>query len=294
MKTIRTNRAFTKCASGPASSAAFTLIELLVVIAIIAILAAILFPVFAQAREKARAASCLSNEKQLILGVMQYLQDSDEAFPPTTTEREGVQSTITDLNSAFVYSIRGRLNSYVPGSGSTNKGSSVWSCLSADDWPAQGVSGDTSVSVYWPNDYGFNINEHVIVANSSGATGVSAAADAYFTNNPTFGFSQEVTLATLDSPASFLVVADAARADKQVARGSLTPQYLDPTNLSAVPKSYDTGENGWTAVRTQAAASPRHQGGFNAGYADGHVKFRQPLSVWRSKNDNDFRTDPKP
>jgi len=59
----------------------FTLIELLVVIAIIAILAAILFPVFAQAREKARAATCISNEKQIGLGVLQYVQDYDEGFP---------------------------------------------------------------------------------------------------------------------------------------------------------------------------------------------------------------------
>src|SRR5579864_7178826 len=59
----------------------FTLIELLVVIAIIAILAAILFPVFAQAREKARAISCLSNMKQTGLGLMMYIQDYDETFP---------------------------------------------------------------------------------------------------------------------------------------------------------------------------------------------------------------------
>jgi prepilin-type N-terminal cleavage/methylation domain-containing protein/prepilin-type processing-associated H-X9-DG protein len=59
----------------------FTLIELLVVIAIIAILAAILFPVFAKAREKARQASCIFNEKQLALALMQYVQDYDEVFP---------------------------------------------------------------------------------------------------------------------------------------------------------------------------------------------------------------------
>ena len=60
----------------------FTLIELLVVIAIIAILAAILFPVFARAREKARQSACLSNVKQLVLGVLMYVQDYDEVFIP--------------------------------------------------------------------------------------------------------------------------------------------------------------------------------------------------------------------
>src|SRR5687767_3027434 len=76
----------------------FTLIELLVVIAIIAILAAILFPVFAQARDKARAASCLSNQKQIGNAVMMYVQDYDETMPtfylwyytPNTTRAFGM------------------------------------------------------------------------------------------------------------------------------------------------------------------------------------------------------------
>jgi len=61
----------------------FTLIELLVVIAIIAILAAILFPVFARAREKARSSSCLSNTKQIVLAILMYAQDYDERMVPS-------------------------------------------------------------------------------------------------------------------------------------------------------------------------------------------------------------------
>src|SRR5213082_1800693 len=60
---------------------AFTLIELLVVIAIIAILAAILFPVFARAREAARKATCISDDKQLAAATLMYVQDYDERFP---------------------------------------------------------------------------------------------------------------------------------------------------------------------------------------------------------------------
>jgi len=76
-------RAFTRRESSAVTPGvtAFTLIELLVVIAIIAILAAILFPVFAQAREKARQTACLSNLKQMGAALMMYAQDSDEALP---------------------------------------------------------------------------------------------------------------------------------------------------------------------------------------------------------------------
>ena len=78
----------------------FTLIELLVVIAIIAILAAILFPVFARAREKARQSSCLSNQKQIMLAILSYVQDYDETFPPYRWNQDPPQSVWIDRDNS--------------------------------------------------------------------------------------------------------------------------------------------------------------------------------------------------
>jgi prepilin-type N-terminal cleavage/methylation domain-containing protein/prepilin-type processing-associated H-X9-DG protein len=80
MKTKMSHRGV-PCLSAKERKTGFTLIELLVVIAIIAILAAILFPVFARARENARKTSCLSNMKQIGLGIEQYKQDNDSTYP---------------------------------------------------------------------------------------------------------------------------------------------------------------------------------------------------------------------
>src|SRR5262245_44479280 len=95
------------------SQRGFTLIELLVVIAIIAILAAILFPVFAQAREKARATSCLSNTKQLGAGYMMYLQDYDEVFPPHVTERTAPAGTPDTAAARAPFSYKAKLEPYL-------------------------------------------------------------------------------------------------------------------------------------------------------------------------------------
>ncbi|MCC7491008.1 MAG: prepilin-type N-terminal cleavage/methylation domain-containing protein [Fimbriimonadaceae bacterium] len=80
----------------------FTLIELLVVIAIIATLAAILFPVFAKAREKARQTRCLSNLKQFSLSLLQYVQDYDETYPMNLYLASSGVTTIYDLTGPYV------------------------------------------------------------------------------------------------------------------------------------------------------------------------------------------------
>ncbi|MHB8997613.1 MAG: DUF1559 family PulG-like putative transporter [Armatimonadota bacterium] len=82
------------------SKRGFTLIELLVVIAIIAILAAILFPVFAKAREKARQSSCLSNVKQLSIAMLSYAQDYDEMMPRANNIVPASSTTLLDGTSA--------------------------------------------------------------------------------------------------------------------------------------------------------------------------------------------------
>src|ERR1700710_3154638 len=114
----------------PNRASAFTLIELLVVIAIIAILAAILFPVFAKAREKARQASCLSNEKQIGLALMQYVQDSDELLP--NRKNEGGNKNWKTYINPYVKSTR------------------VWVCPSD---PYIGLDADSSG---FPADYAAN------------------------------------------------------------------------------------------------------------------------------------------
>jgi prepilin-type N-terminal cleavage/methylation domain-containing protein/prepilin-type processing-associated H-X9-DG protein len=125
----------------------FTLIELLVVIAIIAILAAILFPVFARARENARRASCQSNLKQIALGIFQYTQDYDEKFMT-------LQPNSTTIDSPTVPS--GWADALQPYLKSTQ----IYQCPSETGSPAIATSGnfagqiDPGVSGY--TDYWFN------------------------------------------------------------------------------------------------------------------------------------------
>ncbi|HEX5324832.1 MAG TPA: DUF1559 domain-containing protein [Capsulimonadaceae bacterium] len=114
----------------------FTLIELLVVIAIIAILAAILFPVFAQAREKARAISCESNQKQIGLAILQYLQDYDETFP---------RANYPDYTHEWSYVINPYIKNGALGGNTTvqyNQIGGVWSCPS---YPVQAIADEYAV-----------------------------------------------------------------------------------------------------------------------------------------------------
>lgn len=237
----------------------FTLIELLVVIAIIAILAAILFPVFAQAREKARAASCLSNTKQISIAFMMYNQDNDEGFPATVTEREAPANIPDTAAARAPYSYREILQPYI-------KSNQVFRCPSAQNWPAP------APGEWWSTDYGCHLNEGNLVPSSS-----NHAADYNGTGTidlRNFGFNETTPLPTIDSPSNFLLCADAGRSDGTTSRGGVYPQ----------PWAFD--------VASQSRLLARHQGGANVAYADGHSKWRRPEQTWRSYNDNDWRRNP--
>jgi prepilin-type N-terminal cleavage/methylation domain-containing protein/prepilin-type processing-associated H-X9-DG protein len=104
----------------------FTLIELLVVIAIIAILAAILFPVFAQAREKARQTTCISNEKQIGLALLQYNQDNDETYPLSQYYVTGNPDPFDWANAVYAYVKNGDKT----GTEVHNGKGGVWDCPS--------------------------------------------------------------------------------------------------------------------------------------------------------------------
>src|SRR5690348_3898178 len=131
----------------------FTLIELLVVIAIIAILAAILFPVFAQARAKARQISCLSNMKQLGTATMMYLQDYDEVVPCYVN-----QSTMTGSGAGSFY-WSNALEPYV-------KLRRLWYCPS---FPRSDPNPSANSSTY-----GVNLNH--IIASINGSPGAASLA----------------------------------------------------------------------------------------------------------------------
>jgi len=241
----------------------FTLIELLVVIAIIAILAAILFPVFAQAREKARATMCLSNMKQIGLGTMIYVQDYDEKYPMSQSYHNGVQVTWNALLEPYIkadktnFAADGQLQSWGQGP--------LFRCPSFPD-PNQS-------SVYGVH-YDLFTDEWLDGVNSAG--------------KPT------IAMAALDAPADKIIVAEKGRtegpwgwgyfatwqwdwADSVMTNGQYD-ESKDNSNISI--GKYDPtkgdcdGSASVDAVWAGCGMQPRyrHTGTSNFVFGDGHAK----------------------
>jgi prepilin-type N-terminal cleavage/methylation domain-containing protein/prepilin-type processing-associated H-X9-DG protein len=163
----------------------FTLIELLVVIAIIAILAAILFPVFAQAREKARQTSCMSNQKQIGLGWLMYAQDYDGTMglPSYFTPTGSVQWDAAYLSATATYDTsQGLVQPYM-------KSSAVQVC---PDMPQIAAATKAKYGGYAT---GYAVNMYLNLANYSGAQSGASGAAAYATDSQIQASSETILLA---------------------------------------------------------------------------------------------------
>jgi len=235
-------------------SSAFTLIELLVVIAIIAILAAILFPVFAQAREKARAISCLSNMKQIGLGMAMYSQDYDESMILNT---RSYATTSGDWHGQWAQEIQ----AYI-------KNTLLFSCPS-------GTNKD--VRTIYTNAKGTTPNVGGIQVPWQGALGANElivkAAGCEFLNGDCGGNGYQITpvkLAELGKPADIPVIADCS--------------YIIWPDIDRVINPNPTGAP-WDGGFNAVPAFARHSGsGSNIAFADGHAKFRQQGSMTLDPN----------
>ena len=249
----------------PKSRRGFTLIELLVVIAIIAILAAILFPVFAKAREKARQASCQSNEKQLGLGILQYVQDNDEAFPNGMAYVNG--STVSYGNGWA-----GQIYTYVKSTG-------VYKC---PDDPTTGNAGGLAMDPASGN----NVAEPAAAA--SAQVPVSYGFNRDLINVGSYRGTGD-TLAVLVGPASTVMLFEAQgqtadATDVGAATGAadgLSPAGNGIYQTSNNGAKYATGQFVGSPAGNAGnfTANPVHTNGANYLLADGHVKYLTSAAV---------------
>jgi len=224
----------------------FTLIELLVVIAIIAILAAILFPVFAKVREKARQTACLSNEKQLGLGFLQYSEDYDEAEPAGSSYADG-------------RGWAGELYSYV-------KSTAVYTCPDDTITP-------TTVSYegpYYVVSYGYNTNM-VTKPTTDGLTttpGVATVASLQAPASTVLLHEIVNNVAKVDNNNGH------QDGDSDTDFGAYYFDGYGPlASINGQLPINDTGYLGTPAVLVSYQPTGRHTGGSNYVLADGHAKW---------------------
>lgn len=228
---------------------AFTLIELLVVIAIIAILAAILFPVFAKAREKARQISCVSNEKQIGLAFMQYTQDNDDHLPAAWDNNRQPAASWADDCYPYIKSLQ------------------VFSC------PSNTLANKSGLM----DCDGFNHGSTINTGNWSCAStapqipaGYAMNSDLGYLNGGQTNYGPYHALGGIDEPASKILVTE-------------TSSYVPMTHW---PDWFTCSEAVCTSVASAqqqssyyAVAFAGHVGMMNVVYCDGHAKTMNPTSM---------------
>jgi prepilin-type N-terminal cleavage/methylation domain-containing protein/prepilin-type processing-associated H-X9-DG protein len=262
----------------PRRQSGFTLIELLVVIAIIAILAAILFPVFARARENARRSSCQSNLKQIGIGFAQYNQDYDGHYPygcerpdtassPLSLSPEPWSSYGNNSNENQIWPAK--LQPYL-------KSRQIFACPSATSITIQGgsVRKMDPTATYYQTPYGYNVD-------FIGACGWDA-------NDPNHNLYLAATDSEIENSASTVLVFDATFGNV----GSFEPwraqvMNVDPSNFASDPPM--TNENPYDYF-----PKDRHLGGMNVAFCDGHVKWMHKENlIYHTAGDPFTSTDPK-
>ncbi len=251
---------------------AFTLIELLVVIAIIAILSAILFPVFAQAREKARQSACLSNTKQIGTALVMYLSDYDGAYPYASTKE------------TFTPKIRwaDRLHPYTKNTG-------IFLCPSApEDQANKGFAHDwdattgnyRSATLRW-GGFGYNYQ---------------------YLGNSRFTPTSQTMESDITVPSETAVVADTqgVRRDNNTLLSGAGDYTIDPPLTSATGSGKPSGFYGDGAecgsgtantpgqFKCRSTPAERHAGMVNVTFADGHSK------AMKRKRLDDYNNDGTP
>jgi len=233
----------------------FTLIELLVVIAIIAILAAILFPVFAQARDKARSASCLSNLKQMGTAWMMYSQDYDERFPQSQPLNVwGDCATMKDRGS-FGGWVGNLLVPYTKNTDifkcpSNPKGNTV----NTGNNCANGNNDEAFAKSKWNIPYVYmSYSYNYVALDGKGLAQISKPADS---------------IAIWDSVSAWTDCPYAQAGSCGIWNQRDIPVFLKKVNLPLHPRM----DKSWTTNATLVNQEAPHQNLINYMYADGHAK----------------------
>jgi prepilin-type N-terminal cleavage/methylation domain-containing protein/prepilin-type processing-associated H-X9-DG protein len=246
----------------------FTLIELLVVIAIIAILAAILFPVFAQARAKARQTSCLSNNKQIALATLMYVQDFDETLPFAAYKISDFDPLVMWYDVVEPYVKVGAKGEFNPVAGPAGrKYAPFWVCpdFHAKTYPSR--PGDPAPYPY----------PEAQLDPSMGYAANGNVMPMYRTPSPTPFPGRITSLAGIEAPAQFVMVTHALGVRPAVAGDDWNSACVNgETGFPPVPNAAITNASAYCAARY------RHSGGSIYALTDGHAKwFKGPPDSWR-------------